>query len=317
MYSLATMVTGQRKRRAGKGHKFGGDWTTAKLEVLAKYLTSYTTALKDKPSKEHPFRKGYIDAFAGTGYRDARREDEAGESSQALLLPDLAEKEPQELLDGSARLALKTKPRFDRYVFIELSPERCAQLEALKTEFPHLAKDIKIRQGDANVEIQELCKKDWRSHRAVLFLDPYGMQVEWKTIEAIAGTKAIDLWLLFPLGIGVNRVLTKSGEIPESWRRRLNLLLGNEVWYDQFYRVERTRTLFGEADHVVKATTETIGRYFNERLKSVFPAVAEEPRVLRNSANCPLYLLCFAAGNEKGAPTALRIANYLLTKGLQ
>jgi three-Cys-motif partner protein len=311
------MMAKRTKKGTGKAHRFGGNWTTAKLDVLAKYLSSYTTALKDKPTKEHPLVKGYIDAFAGTGYRDARRDDEAGESSQALLLPDLAEKEPQELLDGSARLALKTEPRFDSYVFIERSAERCAQLEALKPEFPQLADDIQVRQGDANTEIQDLCKKDWRSHRAVLFLDPYGMQVEWKTIEAIAATKAIDLWLLFPLGIGVNRLLTKSGDIPDSWRRRLNVLLGNETWYDEFYRVERTRTLFGEADHVVKATTETIGRYFNERLKSVFPAVAEEPRVLRNSANCPLYLLCFAVGNEKGAPIALRIANHLLTKGVQ
>jgi three-Cys-motif partner protein len=307
----------RNKGRDGKAHRFGGNWTTAKLDVLAKYLKSYTTALQDKPSKEHPFRKGYIDAFAGTGYRDARRDDDAAGSSQTLLLPDLAEKEPQELLDGSARLALKTEPRFDRYVFIERSAERCTQLEALKTEFPHLANDIQIRQGDANKEIQNLCDKDWTSHRAVLFLDPYGMQVEWTTIEAIAKTKSIDLWLLFPLGIGVNRLLTKSGDIPESWRRRLNLLLGNETWYDEFYRVERKRTLFGEADHVVKATTETIGRYFNERLKSVFAAVADQPRVLRNSAHCPLYLLCFAVGNEKGAPIALRIANHLLTKGVQ
>jgi three-Cys-motif partner protein len=306
------------KKGSSKAHRFGGDWTTAKLDVLAKYLAQYTTALRDKPTREHPFRKGYIDAFAGTGYRDARREGAAVDASQAsLLLPDLAEKEPQELLDGSARLALKTVPRFDRYVFIERSPERCAQLEALKAEFPNLAEDIQIRQGDANTEIQDLCKKDWRSHRAVLFLDPYGMQVEWKTIEAIAETNAIDLWLLFPLGIGVNRLLTRSGEIPESWRKRLDLLLGTADWYDEFYRVERTRTLFGEADHVVKATTETIGRYFNKRLKTVFPAVAEEPRVLRNSANCPLYLLCFAVGNDRGAPIALRIANHLLTKGVK
>jgi three-Cys-motif partner protein len=75
--------------------------------------------------------------------------------------------------------------------------------------------------------VQKLCDKDWTSRRAVLFLDPYGMQVEWRTIEAIAATKAIDLWLLFPLGIGVNRLLTKSGDIPESWRNRLNLLLGD------------------------------------------------------------------------------------------
>ena len=303
------------RKRGGKALRFGGNWTTVKLDVLAKYLASYTTALKDKPSKAHPFRKAYVDAFAGTGYREAHREDEPGASSQALLLPDLAEKEPQALLDGSARLALKTAPSFDRYVFIERNIDRCRHLEALKLEFPHLASAIQIRQGDANAEIRDLCEKDWTSHRAVLFLDPYGMEVEWRTIEAIAATKAIDLWLLFPLGIGVNRLLTRSGDIPDSWRRRLDMLLGTKDWHEEFYRVESTRTLFGDAERVVKATTKTIGRYFNERLKSVFAAVAEEPGVLRNSANCPLYLLCFAAGNEKGAPIALRIANHLLAQG--
>jgi hypothetical protein len=80
-----------------------------------------------------------------------------------------------------------------------------------------------------------------------------------------------------------------------------------------FYRVEPNPTLFGDdEDRVVKATTETIGRYFVERLKEIFPGVAAEPAVLRNSARCPLYLLCFAASNQRGAPTALRIANHLL-----
>jgi three-Cys-motif partner protein len=297
----------------GKGHQFGGEWTTAKLKVLQGYLRSYTTALKDKPTKEKPFRKGYIDAFAGTGYRDARRDDESGVSTQELLLPDLADQEPQELLDGSARLALKTEPRFDRYVFIERNAKRCAELEALKSEFPDLAKDIKVRQGDANTEIQDLCRRNWRSRRAVLFLDPYGMQVEWKTIEAIAGTKAIDLWLLFPLGIGVNRLLTKTGDIPASWRRRLNLLLGTEDWYDEFYKVETTPTLFGgEQERVVKASMETIGRFFNKRLQSIFAGVVDEPGILRNSANNPLYLLWFAAGNERGKDIAIRIADHLL-----
>lgn len=87
-------------------------------------------------------------------------------------------------------------------------------------------------RGDANDRIQELCDKDWPKHRAVLFLDPYGMQVEWKTIEAVARTRPIDMWLLFPLGIGVNRLLTKSGEIPPSWRSRLDLLLGTTDWYE-------------------------------------------------------------------------------------
>jgi len=34
--------------------------------------------------------------------------------------------------------------------------------------------------------------------------------------------------------------------------------------------------------------------------------------VLRNSLNNPLYLLCFAAGNDRGATIAVRIANHIL-----
>lgn len=295
-----------------RSHGFGGAWTERKLQVLAGYLSAYTTALRDKPTAGNPFRKGFIDAFAGTGYRHARRED-VGPSQARLVLPDLAEQAPQELLEGSASIALRTEPRFDRYIFIERDPERCAALERLRDDFPDRAEDIHVQQGDANEEIQALCGKDWSSHRAVLFLDPYGMQVEWKTIEAVAATEAIDLWLLFPLGIGVNRLLTRSGDIPESWRRRLDLLLGTSDWYDELYEVEPSPTLFDDdAERVVKASTETIGRYFNDRLKTIFPGVVDEPGVLRNSTNSPLYLLCFAAANERGAPTALRIATYLL-----
>lgn len=297
---------------SGEEHRFGGDWTTRKLDVLAHYLRSYTTALKNKS-----FEKVYVDAFAGTGYRVTGATDEVGKESGEPLFPDLAEEEPQTLLDGSARRAIGTEPPFDRYVFIERSAARCAALEALRSEFQHLGRSIKIRQGDANDEIQKLCSGDWRWRRAVLFLDPYGMQVEWKTLEAVARTQAIDLWLLFPIGMGVNRLLTKSGDIPESWRRRLTLLLGTEDWYEEFYKVETKPTLFGDYEsRLVKASTDTIFRYCNQRLQTIFAGVAEEPGVLRNSRNNALYLLCFAVGNPRGKAVALRIANHLL-KGVQ
>jgi three-Cys-motif partner protein len=277
--------------------------TTSKLAILAEYLKAYTIALR-----KQPFRTAYIDAFAGTGYRALAAED----SPADLRFPDLAAPAPQALLDGSARIALKAEPRFNKYIFIERNAERCGELEALKAEFP-LAADIDVRRGDANEEIRLLCSKDWTTRRAVMFLDPYGMQVEWATVEAVAATNAIDLWILFPLGIGVNRLLTRSGEIPPSWRRRLDLLLGSMEWYDAFYKVEHVPTLFDAPDtRIVKATTETIGQYFNSRLGQIFSGVAPKPRVLLNSANCPLYLLCFAVGNSNGAPIALRIANHLL-----
>lgn len=299
------------QRPNGRAHRFGGDWTERKLSILGKYLNAYTKALRNTP-----FEKEYIDAFAGTGYRDPRRLIESEEGARQLSFP-LSEEEPQALLDGSARIALKSVPPFDRYFFIERSAERCTALEQLCEEFKDKASSIEIIQGDANLQIQRLCARPWGTRRAVLFLDPYGMQVEWGTIEAIAQTRAIDLWLLFPLGIGVNRLLPRNHERLDDerlrgWRERLDLLLGTTEWFEEFYPMARTPTLFGEDEQRLKASTEIIGGYFNRRLGTVFAGVAPRPAVLRNSSNNPLYLLCFAVGNERGKDIALRIANHLL-----
>ncbi|MBX3023702.1 three-Cys-motif partner protein TcmP [bacterium] len=297
----------------GKAHRFGGDWTQTKLRLLQDYLTAYTRALEGKPSAAQPFRKAYIDAFAGTGSR-AARERETSSSPGRRLFPDLNEPASRQMLDGSAKLALQVEPRFDKYIFIERSPGRCRQLEALKQEFPALADDIDVRQGDANDVIKQLCAPvdAWRSRRAVLFLDPYGMQVEWDTIEAVAATRAIDLWLLVPLGMGMNRLAPKSGKLPDSWRQRMDAFLGTSDWYEEFYRIETKPTLFGDDRVQVKASMDIMARYFNNRLKQVFAGVAEHPVALCNSANNPLYLFCFAVGNERGKAIALRIANHLL-----
>jgi three-Cys-motif partner protein len=298
-------------------HVFGGPWTEQKLAILGEYLSRYSTALKNQK-----FKKGYIDAFAGTGYREntatAKAEQSEHREVAQSTLPEMTDSpEPLErFLDGSARVALQCDPEFDRYVFIEKSTARCQELKRLKIQFPNKAGRIFIKRGDAIDEIQSMCKKDWAKHRAVLFLDPYGMQVQWKTIEAIANTRAVDLWVLFPLG-GVNRMLTQSGEIPPEWRNRLDELLGTTDWHEHFYQIEETSSLFNERiERVVKARIEVISEYFLARLRSCFAGVAPNPMVLRNSKNSPLYLFCFAAGNPNGSRVALKIASHVLKMGL-
>lgn len=91
-----------------------------------------------------------------------------------------------------------------------------------------------------------------------------------------------------------------------------NAFLGTADWYDEFYKVETKPTLFGDHQVQVKASMDVMARYFNSRLKQVFAGVAEEPGVLWNSSKNPLYMFCFAVGNERGKDIALRIANHLL-----
>jgi len=289
-------------------HKFGGQWTRQKLECIGKYLSAYTTALKNQP-----FELLYIDAFAGTGSWKASGSEQRSE----VLLPGVEDQEALEFARGSARIALEAKPAFAQYHFIEMKKERCADLEKLVAEYPDVHRSVTVACSEANEYIQGLCGPnglDWRYRRAVMFLDPYGMQVDWSTIEAIAETKAIDLWLLFPLGSGVMRLLRGDGQISPGRRERLNRLLGSEDWYGEFYKQETTKDLFGTTTSVTKkeASFLDIQEFWLQRLNSVFPAVSKSPLHLYNSKKNPLYLLCFACGNERGAKVAMKIANHIL-----
>jgi len=224
--------------------------------------------------------------------------------------------ETTEYRDGSAKIALSLPEPFDNYLFIERSRNRVNELRAAITRdhSPLLPRCV-FRQGDANTELQAWCQeRDWKKERAVVFLDPHGMQVEWRTIEALGATAAVDLWYLFPLGVGVSRLLTHDGKIDEAWQRRLNLLFGTADWRTEFYRVEtRPPNLFGDELTTVQrdAPVEKIEAFIHSQLEKVF-AKAAKGLVLRNTRSSPLYLLCFAAANKRGAPTAIKIAQDIL-----
>lgn len=286
--------------------KFGGDWTEEKLARIEKYLRAYTTILS-----KYDFKFAYIDAFAGTGYRSLRGENQETVQAESLF-PELTDSEYKLFADGSARIALRVSPRFDKYIFVEKDPAKALELEILKEEFPEKSKDIDIINADANDALNKILKANWNSHRAVLFLDPFGMQIPWKTIELIAQTKAIDLWYLFPIGVAINRLLKRDGKINDSIIRKLNTTFGSEDWFDVFYKVNQDANLFGEIEIEKKANFKIISDYFVSRLESIFEGVAKNPLLLKNSTNTPLYLLCFAAGNKQGAKTAIRIAQDIL-----
>jgi three-Cys-motif partner protein len=73
-----------------------------------------------------------------------------------LLFPEFTEQDSQGFIDGSARIALKVKPRFDKYIFIEHDPLRFGELQKLPSEFPEVASDIVLVNADANAYLQDL-----------------------------------------------------------------------------------------------------------------------------------------------------------------
>lgn len=277
-------------------HAFGGMWTLSKLEALEKYLVAFNTAL----SRQN-FTRIYIDAFAGTGRCDITVD---GEKTS---------------VDGSARRALKADPPFHKFCFIELKAKKLAALRALQAEHP--GKSIEVIRDDANAALKALCGKyEWRNTRAVLFLDPFGMHVEWSTLDAIAQTGAIDVWYLFPYS-GLYRQAAKNADAMDSDKEEsITRLLGTDEWRQAFYAPKRQASLFGgddgdqrEADH------RQMLDFVSKRLKGLFPAVTE-PRILyqagdsKNPSGAPLFALYFAASNPspKAYGLATKIAKDVL-----
>ena len=278
---------GNFSRAPNDHHSFGGAWTLIKLEALEKYLMAFNIAL----SKQN-FTRLYIDAFAGTGRCDVKVDGE------------------KRSIDGSARRALATNPPFHRFCFIELQKKKIAALSALGKEHP--GKSIDLIHEDANVALKALCSQyRWHNERAVLFLDPFGLHVEWATLEAIAGTQAIDVWYLFPYSGLYRQAATNADALDDAKEASLTRLLGTEEWRKAFYAQNRQTDLFGafEGDERLADHHQMLD-FVSARLEGLFPAVTG-PKVLfqggdsKNPRGAPLFALYFAASNPKPAAYGL------------
>lgn len=288
---------------------FGGHWTDEKLARIEKYLTAYLKIFHSN-EKARFFRTVYFDGFAGSG----KRQDGRAESIENLDLFSTEEAtEVNALQRGSVEVALELSPGFSDYIFIERDREKALELTKIIRPYREEGAQVVVEDEDANTIIPKWCNgTNWKRTRAVMFLDPFGLQVDWETLKAISNTKAIDLWLLFPLGQGVNRMLTKKQLPPQSWSDRLTRTFGTEEWRSEFYQPTNQDDLFGSEGVSKTADFETIKAFFIKRLKTIFPYVSPKPLTLYNSKRNPLFILCFAAANSTKGGTAVKIANDLL-----
>ena len=275
---------------------FGGPWTDDKLEILRRYLDAYTTALKNQP-----FNLIYVDAFAGGGSWTPR---------SGYSLEDY--RDFQELHKGSSRIALEIQNKaFDRLVFIDTDPQNINSLQALQSEF--LNHNIEIVNADANAVLPRFRDELADFDRAVVFLDPYKTEVAWSTVEAIAHSKKIDCWILFPL-MAVTRIMARNNEPTPVLAGRLDRVFGGREFWQDLYRPSPQLSLFGEEPrHERLQGSERIADRYRTRLESMFARVAPTRRILKNSRQSPMFDLFFAASNPSGANRAVTIADYILS----
>ena len=289
-------------------HEFGDQHTELKLSIVEKYLSFFTTALRGKFAE-----LWYIDAFAGTGERTIKHE------GRPAGLLDAGEPERVERRRGSAKIAIDIRPQFDFIVFIENKPSYAAVLDELAAN--NLGRRIAVVKNDANDALKALiAANSWQSTRAVLFLDPYGMELEWSTLEKVAATRAIDVWFLFSLS-GLYRQATRQlVDIDQHKRAALTRMFGSDAWEAELYPKTVRDDLFdGVLEEPRQRAADVAGleAYTRARLETIFGAVLKPLALPRNKRPQRFSLFfCVSNTDPKAIGLATKIGNHILKAGM-
>jgi len=257
-------------------------------------LKDYVAAFASASSGQR--ERVYLDAFAGEGRgldRDTGSE-----------------------FDGSARIALDAGKGagFTRFRYFEME-SKAAELERkLRADYPE--KDIRVYPGDCNDMIPkalaDLAHLKWAPTFA--FLDPDGMELEWRTLKALADHKRgyrsstspkpefkVEMWMLFP-SAGIMRTLSyRSDRVSRKDFDRATRLFGSEEWRPIYERRRDGELTAADA----REEYVNLMRWRLERALRFGKAHAFEVQYSRG----PLYHMIFATDHPAGTEIMTSIYN--------
>jgi three-Cys-motif partner protein len=292
--------------------QWGGTWTEQKLEAFEKYVKAYLTIM-NKHRDKYRWKLIYFDAFAGSGNKNTTNGDEQLPPFFKEL--GVVENETAVYRGAAERVVSLDMRGFDVYYFIEKDEKAKNELEVrLNPLNPGNALNFQFRSEDANQQIELMAQamKTKSSLYALALLDPFGMQVNWASIEKLAGTHT-DLWILIPSGVIINRLLDRQGKLAHLEKLVSYLGLSEVEIRDYFYQKNQDASLFGFEEGLQKVSEpiQKITALYIQQLKGLFSEVTDKPLALLNSKNVPIYHFVFASNNA----TAKKIANQIIGRG--
>ncbi|PUV25148.1 three-Cys-motif partner protein TcmP [Sphingobacterium athyrii] len=275
-------------------NSFGGNWTYQKIKIIEDYAKAYLQIMKNRPY----WKLMYFDGFAGSGDINI---DGALDSK---------------VIEGAAKkiVAIKEPKIFDICYFVELDKQKAKNLQQSLHQIRKAG--VFVVEDDCNRKLKNMShflkSEKGKNHKVLAFIDPCGMEVDWASIECLKGL-SIDMWILIPTGIGVNRMLTKNHKISEAWWAKLEAFFGisREILDHDFYTFYEVPTLFGDNQKIFKKNNgiKMIEHIYLQRLNEVFDFVSK-PYILKNKNNSIMFHFVLASNNQ----VAINIANDLVKR---
>lgn len=259
-----------------------GEWVKEKLFYVKRYIDVFEVAMRDKNWRKRIF----IDLFSGPGKCIVR--------------------DTNEYLLGSPILALQTQYPFTDYFFGDLDPQNIQSLKTRSSASKIPPKSINFLIGDANKLVTEVTNAisnfDKKFVQGLLpclnlaFLDPEGLELEWKTVEALAGMKRMDLIIHYSQN-GLTRNLERCYSSKDE--TVIDRFFGDRNWRDVYKNVSEKKEIIG----IHRALID----YYKSKLRDLGYVVINdseelirEPLIRNTKRNAPLYRLIFASKHPLG-----------------
>jgi three-Cys-motif partner protein len=227
-----------------------------------------------------------------------------------VRIPAHVSKRTGEKIEGSPARALKVSPPFDHFYFIDLDEGKTKHLETLCAG----RADVTIHTGDSTQYLkQQLLPtiKYENYNRALCLLDPYGLHLDWEVMLQAGQSRAIDLFLNFPvMDMNRNAIWKNPDKVPQDSIERMTKFWGDDSWKQAAYAESPQHNLFSGPD-LIKQSNDAVVSSFRDRLKKAagFKYVPE-PLPMKNSNNAVVYYLFFASQK----PIAQKIVDDIFAK---
>jgi three-Cys-motif partner protein len=246
-----------------------GAWVAKKLDYLQRYVNVFETSMRTKWP-----RRAYIDLFCGPGKCIDR------DSGQIYL--------------GSPLVALTAKYPFTDYYFVDNDRTAMAALERRCSASPFFSR-IKFKPEDANAVASSLVSELGPIPSLNLaFIDPEGLELEWRTVATLAALDRLDLIIHYPQ-VGLNRYMPVA--FGSKGDTQVDRFFGDQEWRPIFEAHARGEETFPHRQ---------LMDHYKDRLASLGYAetllddeAGLEP-AMKNEKGVPLYRLLFASKHPLG-----------------
>lgn len=237
----------------------------------------------------------YVDAF-GTAHRfgnELASPAITGDAFPALAHYCNMHEDHLRFLRDSPRIAFEQSD-FHSYTFIDPCGDRELLVNALAREFTW--QKYRTIRDSCSKFLRNLARRvPSNSQRAILFLDPFSMRVNWDTIHSLAQSRAVDVVMNFPIGIALQRIFPlQLSKLHASNRVCFDQFFGATEWINVLYDSEPR---LGSTQHDrLRATNpgSRLVKWYRDRLALIFAEVSE-PFLVRSSSEGQLYYLLVAS----------------------